>query len=312
MSNSSKNKIAKFSIIILNLTCFIFVLIGILSSINDYRNREDFFYDIGNYYTEIVERILDEQIADVVDKTILISQSNAIERYLDQPASAVKQNDVKDFLMNIIEHFDEYHKIVLDFNGDKDKNISVGDFDIDIDVKDDYFLMEDYFISNVYQDDDMLIQYYYIVIPIYIDDALAGTFTAVVDISEFTDLFVSDISYSETGYTFFLKENGELIAHPLQGKTDELKTEIKIAATDIIDKYNAGINLIKSSFNNKDKYYYVREYDFSSESSSKKMLIVFCQESTEIYRGLKDPIMYMTILIIVMLSLILIKMLFIR
>lgn len=302
MNTLGKNRIKNFSIIILSLTCFMFILIGVLSFIRDYSNREKFFHDVGIYYTEIIARILDEQIADVVDKTFLISQSKEVENYFDQPTSLVRKYNVNKYLRDSIEHLDEYHKIILESSENKDESIAVGDFNLDINIEEDYFLENNYFISSVYQDNDMMIQYYYIVIPIYLNDSFSGTFTVVVDISEFTDLFVSNISYRDTGYTFFIKENAELIAHPLQGKTDKYKTEIIISATDIINKYNAGTNLIKSSFNARDKYYYVREYSFSNETNSEKMLIVFCQESAEIFSELKGSIINMTVLIIAMLS----------
>ena len=146
------------------------------------------------------------------------------------------------------------------------------------------FAGKPYFISEVYPSILRGNPIFVVAVPVLHNGAIIGATIVAPRMDYFTEFFVEKSVMGMTGYLVMMDQSGMIISHPQ--KKLILNPQGKELIKPVMDKIRAGESYFLSSFDGKDKAYYVEKLTTAQFNMQDSWYIIFCRGYDEILAGI--------------------------
>jgi len=220
----------------------------------------------------------------------LVKLHNKYPYYENLPVSIILDKPITREINNEVKTIKNTHFLIDTVNG---KTVGKGGMDYsyiyEIVNGKDFYVSEAY--PSILRENPIIV----ISAPVIKDNKLIGIAMVSPQVDYFTKLFVDSIKLGETGYMFFLDQEGIFISHSdrelILLKDDTINNNAKI----IVNNIEENRLFFKENLYKEEKFYYGKKLDFDLENFKQKGYIVFTQNKDEVYKNLGDFIKVLVI-----------------
>lgn len=142
---------------------------------------------------------------------------------------------------------------------------------------------KDYYVSSIVKSKETGKPIFYYSIPLTQQNKVIGMITFSLKMSYFTEALVQNVSYSNTGYLFFIDDRGETIAHINSSYILSDATYLEDTVNELLGPLKIGETDFRGQFQGVWKYYYGLPCGLDSEYVRNQWYIVFTQNESEMY-----------------------------
>ena len=273
---NSSNRLKNYSILLITITCIMFILFGVMVHGFITELQMNHFEEVGRNYIQFIQSTLTELIRADVEYGFVLSENEFIIEFCDTPENLVSSYNAKRYINEIIYRIEDIQSIeVIPF-----KNVDESLFKVlidhnvpPIDVSPRYFDTHPYFSSKVFSNESGLVSYF-ISMPVRKDDVAIGVVNMTLGLAGFESHFIENSSYQETGSFIIADSEGGIL---IQSDISEVNDDELMKALEDYDGNNPIVYCDEFK-----RYFYIETEEFSNEDG---MMIhfVFAQDEKELF-----------------------------
>lgn len=287
---NSSNRLKHYSILLITITCILFILFGVLVHGIMTELQMYHFEEVGRNYIQFIQSTLSELIRADVEYGFVLSENEFIIEFCDKPESMISAYKAERYVNEIIYRIEDIQSIEVIPYKNVDERITkvLIDHNVsEIEVAPRYFDTHPYYSSKVYSNETGLVSYN-ISLPVREEGIVIGVVNMTLGLAGFETNFIENSSYQKTGSFIIADSEGEIL---IQSKISNVKHVELMEALKDFDGNNPIVYC--DEYN---RYFYIKTEEFSNDDDI-IIHFVFAQDEAELFSARDRMVRYAGLMI---------------
>ncbi|MBI9013278.1 MAG: GGDEF domain-containing protein [Clostridiales bacterium] len=288
---SSSNRLKDYSILLIAITCILFILFGtmvhgIITDLQMYH-----FEEVGRNYIQFIQSTLSELIRADIEYGFVLAENEFIIEFCDAPESLISSYKAERYVNEIIYRIEDIQSVEIVPYKNVDERISKKLIDLEIPeivVSPRYFDTHPYYSSKVYSNETGLVSYN-ISLPVRKEGVAIGVVNMTLGLAGFETNFIENSSYQKTGSFIIADSVGEIL---IQSKVSTVGHDELMTA---LSEFNGNDPIVYCQAY--ERYFYIKTEEFTNDD---EILIhfVFAQDKSELFNARNKMVRYAGLMIV--------------